>query len=118
VLIPDVCVLGLLERECAAVLPHRPTLALPSAGPPAEGARVIWTRTGWSVRGERRLELQVDAPHTVRHVHYRVDLQQGGPWALLVRGALVVVFDAVLLSAAWLASLLLVAGGRPRLQPV
>jgi len=107
-----------LQGEVGAGLPYLPTLALPSAGPPAESARVIWTRTGWSVRGERRLELQVDAPHTVRHVHYRVDLQQGGPWALLVRGALVVVFDAVLLSAAWLASLLLVAGGRPRLQPV
>ncbi len=107
-----------LQGDVGAALPYVPSLSLPSPGPLAESARVIWTRTGWSVRGERRLELQVDAPHTVRHVHYRVDLQQGGPWALLVRGALVVVLDAVLLGAVWLASLLLVAGGRPRLQPV
>src|SRR5947199_1670967 len=103
-----------LQGDVGAGLPYVPSLSLPSPGPPAQSARVIWTRTGWSVRGERRLEL----PGGVRHVHLRVDLQQGGPWALLVRGALVVVLDAVLLGTAWLASLLLVAGGRPRLQPV
>src|SRR2546427_6451462 len=102
-----------LQGDLGAGLPYVPSLSLPSPGPPAQSARVIWTRTGWSVRGERRLEL----PGGVRHVHLRVDLQQGGPWALLVRGALVVVLDAVLLGTAWLASLLLVAGGRPRLQP-
>src|SRR5207245_1076609 len=88
-----------------------PATPWPSPGPPAESARVIWTRTGWSVRGERRVEL----PDGVRHLHLRVDLQ---PRALLVRGALVVVLDAVLLGAVWLASLLLVDGGRPRLPPV
>ena len=103
-----------LQGDIGAGLPYVPTLSLPSPGPPAESARVIWTRTGWSVRGERRLELSGG----VRHVHLRVDLQPGGPWALLVRGALVVVLDAGLLGAVWLASLLLVAGGRPRLQPV
>src|SRR5947208_2047667 len=103
-----------LQGDVGAGLPYVPTLSLPSPGPPAESARVIWTRTGWSVRGERRLELSGG----VRHVHLRVDLQPGGPWALLVRGALVVVLDAGLLGAVWLASLLLVAGGRPRLQPV
>src|SRR5439155_1304277 len=76
----------------------------------------VWTRTGDPV-AELRLA-RLDLPGGVRHVHLRVDLQQGGPWALLVRGALVVVLDAVLLGTAWLASLLLVAGGRPRLQPV
>ncbi|OLC77953.1 MAG: hypothetical protein AUH78_03320 [Gemmatimonadetes bacterium 13_1_40CM_4_69_8] len=103
-----------LQGEVGAGLPYVPSLSLPSPGPPAESARVIWTRTGWSVRGERRVEL----PGGVRHVHLRVDLQPGGPWALLVRGALVVVLDAVLLSAVWLTSLLLDEGGRPRLQPV
>src|SRR5207245_452563 len=95
-----------LQGDVGAGLPYVPSLSLPSPGPPAQSARVIWTRTGWSVRGERRLEL----PGGVRHVHLRVDLQQGGPWALLVRGALVVVLDAVLLGTAWLASLLLLAG--------
>src|SRR5438093_1496316 len=113
-LIPADRVAQFLQGEVGAGLPYVPSLSLPSPGPPAQSARVIWTRTGWSVRGERRLEL----PGGVRHVHLRVDLQQGGPWALLVRGALVVVLDAVLLGTAWLASLLLVAGGRPRLQPV
>src|SRR6266513_884478 len=103
-----------LQGDIGAGLPYVPTLSLPSPGPPAESARVIWTRTGWSVRGERRLELSGG----VRHVHLRVDLQPGGPWALLVRGALGVVLDAGLLGAVWLASLLLVAGGPPRLQPV
>src|SRR5256885_3822091 len=103
-----------LQGDIGAGLPYVPTLSLPSPGPPAESARVIWTRTGWSVRGERRLELSGG----VRHVHLRVDLQPGGPWALLVRGALVVVLDAGLLGAVWLASLLLVAGGRPRLPPL
>jgi len=113
-LIPADRVARFLQGDVAAGLPYVITLSLPSPGPPAESARVIWRRTGWSVRGERRVELS-DGVH---HVHLRVDLQQGGPWALLVRGALVVVLDAVLLGAAWLASLLLVAGGRPRLQPV
>ncbi len=92
--------------------PYAISLSLPSPGPPAESARVIWTRAGWSVRGERRLEL----PGGVRHVHVRVDLR--GPWALLVRGALVVVLDIVLLAAVWLASVVLTDGWRPRLPPV
>src|SRR5437016_6809589 len=110
-LIPADRVAQFLQGEVGAGLPYVPSLSLPSPGPPAESARVIWTRTGWSVRGERRVEL----PDGVRHLHLRVDLQ---PRALLVRGALVVVLDAVLLGAVWLASLLLVDGGRPRLPPV
>ena len=101
-----------LHGEVGVAPPYVPLLSLPSPGPPAESARVIWTRAGWSVRGERRVEL----PGGVRHVHMRVALQ--GPWALLVRGALVVALDAVLLGAAWLASLLLVAAWRPRLPPM
>src|SRR5438132_6798372 len=113
-LIPADRVARFLHGEVGAGLPYVPSLSLPSPGPPAASARVIWTRSGWSVRGERRIEL----PGGVRHVHLRVDVQPGGPWALLVRGALVVVSDAVLLGAIWLFSLLFVAGGRPRLQPV
>ena len=101
-----------LHGEVGVEPPYAISLSLPSPGPPAESARVIWTRAGWSVRGERRLEL----PGGVRHVHVRVDLR--GPWALLVRGALVVVLDIVLLAAVWLASVVLTDGWRPRLPPV
>src|SRR5207249_5490083 len=62
------CALPILARflqgDVGAGLPYVPSLSLPSPGPPAQSARVIWTRTGWSVRGERRLEL----PGGVRHV--------------------------------------------------
>src|SRR5204862_433344 len=108
-LIPADRVAQFLQGEVGAGLPYVPSFSLPSPGRPAGSARVIWTRTGWSVRGERRVEL----PDGVRHLHLRVDLQ---PRALLVRGALVGVLDAVLLGAVWLASLLLVDGstaGRP-----
>src|SRR5439155_1754212 len=71
-----------------------------------------WTRTGWSVRGERRIDLAGG----VRHVHVRVDLQ--GPAALLVRLTLVVVLDIALLAACWLGSLVVAEGWRPRLPSV
>src|SRR5437762_954971 len=70
-LIPADRVAQFLQGEVGAGLPYVPSLSLPSPGPPAESARVIWTRTGWSVRGERRVEL----PDGVRHLHLRVDLQ-------------------------------------------
>src|SRR5439155_17971438 len=92
--------------------PYTISLSLPSPGPPAESARVIWTRTGWSVRGERRIELAGG----VRHVHARVDLE--GPAGLLVRGTLVVVLDIALLAACWLGSLVVAEGWRPRLPTI
>jgi hypothetical protein len=67
-----------------------------------------WRRDGWSARGERRIDL----PGGVRHVHLRVDLRS--PWALLVRGLLVVSFDVVLLGAIWLLGLVIAEGWRPR----
>ncbi|HEU5261570.1 MAG TPA: ATP-binding protein [Gemmatimonadales bacterium] len=87
-------------------------LSPPSAGPPAASARVIWTRKGWSAQGERRIEL----PGGLRHVHVRVDLR--GPWALIVRGALVVALDIALLAAVWLVALLVAQGWQPRLPRV
>ncbi len=110
--IPADRVARFLEGEVGAEPPYTISLSLPSPGPAAASARVIWTRTDWSVRGERRIEL----PGGVRHVHLRVELRS--PWALLVRGALVVVVDTALLAGCWLLSLGLVEGWRPRLQQV
>jgi len=109
--IPADRVARFLEGEVGAEPPYTISLSLPSPGP-AASARVIWTRTDWSVRGERRIEL----PGGVRHVHLRVELRS--PWALLVRGALVVVVDTALLAGCWLLSLGLVEGWRPRLPLV
>src|SRR5437667_4630512 len=111
-LIPPDRVARFLQGAVGVEPPYAISLSLPSPGPPAESARVIWTRMDWSVRGERRLELAGG----VRHVHVRVDL--GGPGALLERGALVVVLDVVLLAAVWLASLVRADGWRPRLPLV
>src|SRR5439155_1204593 len=83
-LIPAARVARFLGGELGVTPPYQIFLSLPSHGPPAATARVIWTRAGWSARGERRIE----PPGGVRHVHLRVDLRD--PWALAVRGALVV----------------------------
>ncbi len=89
--------------------PYAISLSLPEPGPAlAAGARLAWRRAGWSARGER----QVDLPEGMRHVHVRVDLRS--PWALLVRGALVVLFDVALLAGVWLFGLIVAEGWRPR----
>ncbi len=111
-LIPAARVARFLHGEVGVEPPYAMSLSLPSPGPATESARIIWTRAGWSARGERRLEL----PGGVRHVHVRVDLR--GPWTLLVRGALVVLLDVALLAGCWLASLLLAEGWRPQLPAV
>ncbi|HEY3279086.1 MAG TPA: ATP-binding protein [Gemmatimonadales bacterium] len=92
---------------------------VPSSGPDAAGGgggappdtiaggRLQWRRDGWTARGERL----VDLPGGRRHVHLRVDLR--GPWALLVRGALVVLLDVALLSGVWLLGLVVAHGWRP-----
>ncbi|HYL56268.1 MAG TPA: hypothetical protein VEU73_11915, partial [Gemmatimonadales bacterium] len=101
-----------LGGEAGVTPPYQISLSLPSHGPPEPSARVIWTRAGWSARGERRIETLGG----VRHVHLRVDLRD--PWALAVRGALVVLLDAVLLAACWLVSLVLAGEWRLRLAPL
>ena len=115
--IPASRVARFLQGEGALEPPYTIQLSLPSPGPPPSAAstRVVWMRTGWSVRGERRIEL----PKGAHHVHLRVELRS--PWALIVRGALVVLVDAGLLAACWLLSLLLAQGWarpRPRLPPL
>ncbi len=111
-LIPAARVARFLEGAASVEPPYDIKLS-PPAPPPATGsARVVWTRRGWSARGERRVELS-DGVH---HVHLTVDLRD--PWALLVRGVLVVVVDAGVLALCWIVSLLLVGGWLPRLPPV
>ena len=98
-----------LRGDPGVEAPYAISLSLPGPGPaPAAGARLEWRRIGWSARGERR----VDLPEGVRHVHVRVNLR--GPWALLVRGALVVLLDVGLLAGVWLFGLVVAEGWRPR----
>ncbi len=108
-LVPPSRVARFLHGDRPAAPPYAISLSLPSQ-PPAEGAsdRVLWTRAGWTARGERRVEL----PGGVRHVHVRVDLQ--GPWPLLARGALVVAVDVALLAGCWWLGVILAEGWRPR----
>jgi signal transduction histidine kinase len=111
-LIPAARVARFLGGEAGVAPPYQISLSLPSPEPAAASTRVIWTRAGWAVRGERRLEL----PGGVRHVHVRVDLRD--PLALLVRGALVVLLDAALLAGCWVLSLALAGAWHARLPPV
>src|SRR5204862_308343 len=111
-LIPADRVARFLQGDAGVQPPYTISLSPPAPAPPNESAQVIWTRTGWSVRGERRIDLAGG----VRHVHVRVDLQ--GPAALLVRGTLVVVLDIALLAACWLGSLVVAEGWRPRLPTI
>ncbi len=111
-LIPADRVARFLQGEGAVEPPYAISLSLPSPGVATPSARVSWMRAGWSVRGERRIEL----PGGVRHVHLRVELRS--PWALLVRGALVVLVDAGILAGCWFLSVILVEGWRPRFPPV
>jgi len=76
--------------------PYRLTLSpLEPGGPPAQ-VRAKWERAGWTIRGER----VVDLPGGHRHVHAQVDL--GGLSALLQRGLLLLVLDFGVLAALWL----------------
>ncbi len=97
-----------LRGDPGVVPPYTITLSLPIHGF-AVGGTVEWRRERWAARGER----QVDLPDGARHVHLRVAL--GGPWALLVRGILVVGFDVALLAGVWLFGLVVAEGWRPRL---
>src|SRR2546430_8452706 len=112
-LIPSARVARFLQGEVGVEPPYEISLSPPSPPPAAPSARVIWTRQGWSARGERRIPVPGGL---VSHVHLTVDLRD--PWALLVRGALAVVIDVALLAACWLLSLALTGGWRPQRPPV
>src|SRR3989442_2992441 len=88
--------------------PYTIRLSLPSHMSEMGGG-VEWRREGWTARGERH----VDLPGGARHVHLWVEL--GGPWALLIRGILVVGLDVALLAGVWLSGLVVAEGWRPRL---
>src|SRR6266566_1826532 len=111
--IPSSRVARFLQGEAGVEPPYDIRLSPPSPPPAAPSARVIWTRVAWSARGERRIPVPGGL---VSHVHLTVDLRD--PWALLVRGALVVVVDVALLAGCWLLSLALTGGWRPQLPPV
>jgi len=76
--------------------PYRFSVSPVEAGgaPPSE--RATWRRDGWTIRGERI----VDMPGGRRHVHAQVDL--GGLSPLLQRGLLVLVLDFGVLAVLWL----------------
>jgi signal transduction histidine kinase len=94
-LFPPVRVARFLRGERAERAPYEVTLSeglfRTSPAPPE------WVREGWVVRAERPLAV----PGAARRVHLRVDL--GDPGQLVVRGALVILLDAVCLGVIWLA---------------
>ncbi|MGE5742925.1 MAG: ATP-binding protein [Gemmatimonadota bacterium] len=104
--VPASRVARFLRGERAVEPPYTIALSLPTEA--VEPARVQWLRAGWTARGDRLVNL----PGGPRHVHVRVDLR--GPWVLLVRGALVVLFDVALLAAAWALSRIVAEGWAPR----
>ena len=110
-LLPSSRVARFLHGDAPATPPYAISLSPPSATT-TTGSDVEWTRAGWSARGERRIDL----PGGIRHVHVSVDLE--GPWSLIVRGALVVMFDVVLLAACWLLGVILMEGWSLELAPV
>jgi signal transduction histidine kinase len=110
-LLPPDRVARFLRGEPAIEPPYAIALSLPDQQVAAPRAH-LWERAGWSVRGERRLDL----PGGARHVHARVDL--GSPAGLTVRGVLVVLVDLALLALAWLLSQIVAEGWRPRPLPV
>jgi len=90
--------------------PYSITLSLPTQTEARHVSDALqWRREQWSARGERRIEL----PQGGSHVHLRVDLR--GPWALLVRGVLVVALDVAVLAGVWLLGLVIAEAWRPRI---
>ena len=90
--------------------PYTITLSLPTQTETHDVSDAVqWRREQWSARGERLIEL----PQGGSHVHLRVDLR--GPWALLVRGVLVVALDVAVLAGVWLFGLVIAEGWRPRI---
>ena len=111
-LVPSSRLTRFLHGEQPLTPPYTISLSLPGQAPAAASRAVTWTRVGWAARGEYLVEL----PGGVRHVHLRADL--GGPWPLLVRGALVVAVDAALLAGCWMLGAGFAAGWRPRIPPL
>lgn len=115
--VPVVRLARFLRGEQVPAQPYELALGERLAGE-ADPEMMRWRRYGWEVRGERVVEL----PGGPRHLHLGVDL--GEPVQLLVRGALVGLFDVLLVGLLWLCGELLAGGvdwrsvvgrfGRPR----
>lgn len=84
--------------------PYRLTVSPVEPGGPPPSTRATWQRSGWTIRGQRVVEL----PGGRRHVHAQVDL--GGLSPVLQRGLLLLVLDFGVLAALWL--VVDVVGGR------
>ena len=95
--IAPVPVAEFLKGEPLVAPPYEITV-LPPVGEslPPEAGQLQWRRQGWVARGEERL----DVPGGSRHIHVRVPL--GALPSLAVRGALLVVLDALLLAGLWM----------------
>lgn len=110
-LVPADRVARFLRGEGRVEPPYALSLSFPSSTASAT-ERFAWRRDGWSARGERRF----DFSDGVRHVHALVDLRS--PWALLVRGALVVLVNLALLALLMATSRFLVQGPWPSPPPI
>jgi signal transduction histidine kinase len=104
-LLPPNRVARFLRGDPGIEPPYAISLSLPTQVT-GGSATVEWRREGWAARGERQVELR-DGWH---HVHLRVFLR--GPWALLVRGLLIVGLDIALLAGIWLFGSIIVDGWR------
>ena len=96
----------LLDPAARRTLRYRLELAPAGNGGAAAVRPTAWRRDAWVLRSESVLAL----PGGDRTVHAVVDLR--GPAPLLVRGALVILLDAVVLALLWLLGEI-VAGARP-----
>ena len=100
--------LGRLLGEPALRRPaYSVTLSPSPSAPGTESELVRWRREGWTIRGERTIRL----PDGPRQAHASVEMLRPGP--LLIRGALVLILNVVLLGLLWRVAEL-VAGDRLR----
>ncbi len=84
------------------------TLSPPAEAPEVQPGSSRWRREAWALRSEYPLVL----PGGTRTVHAAVDLR--GPLPLLVRGILVVLFDAAVLGLLWFVAELVAGAGLPQ----
>ena len=104
-LLPESRIARFLRGEPALEPPYAVTFTLPVSGPGPRAVR--WTRSGWTAHGH----LGVVLPIGNALVHLTVELR--GPWPLLVRAILVVLFDVLLLALAWGIGRVVAEGWRP-----
>ena len=104
-LLPESRVARFLRGEPALEPPYAVTFTIPVSEPPPRTVR--WTRSGWTAHGHLGVLLPIGAAL----VHLTVELR--GPWPLLVRAMLVVLYDVLLLVVAWGIGRIVAEGWRP-----